>query len=302
MTQGRLSESPATPEAIAAIRAHPRFRDAIRVSASGMVAKYEGTRLLNWLMDDRARLVFSYLALYLHFSHDPGDSSSGLTPTRMKVLCVAYGTCSPGRAAAMLSLMRFAGYLAPDPAVRDRRQRRLIATDKLIGLLRDRWRIHYTAMAPLLPDGEAMLAALDDPAYIRALVLAIYARYRADFRFMTLAPTLGLFAERNGGMFILFSLLAASEADDSMPPRRPLPLSISALSRRFAVSRPHVLTLIRDAAADGLIERIGPDGDRLVLSPQLADGIQTFFAVSYLFFADCAREALAAIGRDHRAA
>jgi hypothetical protein len=297
-----LVDNPASPEAVAAIRAHPRFRDAMRASATGMVAKYEGTRLLNWLMNDRARLVFSYLALYLHFSRDPGDSSFGLTPTRMKALCVQYGTCSPGSAVAMLSLMRFAGYLAPDPDVVDRRQHRLIATDKLIGLLRDRWRIHYAAMAPLLPDGDAMLEALDDPAHVRALTLAIYARYRAGFRFMTHAPTLGLFAERNGAMFILLSLLANSEPDDSMPPTRPLPFSISALARRFAVSRPHVLKLIRDAAADGLIERVGPDGDRLVLRSHFADAVQTFFAVTYVFFADCAREAIATRERDPRAA
>jgi DNA-binding GntR family transcriptional regulator len=92
-------------------------------------------------------------------------------------------------------------------------------------------------------------------------------------------------------MLILASLLTASEAGDTMPPQRPVPVSISALARRFSVSRPHVLKLIRDAATEGLIERAGPNGDRVVIRPRLSEAAQNFFATMYLLFADCARDA-----------
>jgi len=293
--------SPATPEAatgsasgeaIAALGAHPRFADAMRASAAGIVAMYQGSRLLNWLMDDRGRLVFGYFAAYLDFTRDPSDPSSGLTPTGMKALCAECELCSPGRVVVMLSLMRAAGYLASEPAAEDRRRRRLRATDRLIALLRERWRIHFEAMAPLLPDGAAMLGALDDPAFARALIRVMGDRFRRGFRLLRHAPGLDLFGERNAGILILASLLATGDGDDTMPPSRAVPISISALARRFAVSRPHVLKLLRDAAARGLIERSGRDGDHILIRPPLAAGAQNFFATLCLFFADGARRAM----------
>ncbi|HEY2756323.1 MAG TPA: hypothetical protein VGJ01_11350 [Pseudolabrys sp.] len=292
---------PATPEAITALRARPGFEQAIRTSAAGLIAMYQGGHLHNWLMDDRGRLLFAYFALYLDALRDPADPSSGLTPTRMRTLVAEYDICSPGRATAMLSLMRFGGYLAPDIQVADRRQRRLVATDKLNDLLRERWRVHFNAMAPLLPDGDAILAALDDPAVRRALVIGMVERFRAGFRFISHAPGLGLFGERNAGLFILMTLITAGEADDSVPPSRPVPMSMAALARRFRVSRPHVLKLIRDAADGGFIERVGQDGGRVIVRPRLAEATQIFFATMYLFFADSAREAMRAVERQGRA-
>ena len=264
----------------------------MRVSAAGLVDRYEGGRLLDWLMDDRGRLVFGYIALHLHFTRTADDPASGLLPTRMKELCAELGVCSPGRVVAMLSLMHFAGYLAPDAEVSDRRHRRLVATDKLVALLMDRWRLHFSAMTPLFPDGEAMLAGLDDPKFVRALMRAMFDRFRAGFRVVTHAPGIGLFGERNAGMMILTSLLVSGEPDDSVPPARPVPFSISALARRFSVSRPHVLKLMRDAAAAGLIERVGDDGARVVLRRELAVAAQNVFATMFLYYAACARDAL----------
>lgn len=292
----------AAPEAVAALRAQPGFAAAMRASAAGLVSMYQGGHLLNWLMDDRGRLMFGYLALYLHASRDPRDASSGLTPTRMKAMCVEFGFCSPGRAGAMLSLMRFGGYLTPDLQVVDRRQRRLLATPKLYALLRARWRLHMEAVAPLLPDGAALLATLDDPAFESALIVAMMERFRAGFRIMHAAPSLGLFGERNAGILILLSLIIAGEEDDTTPPQRPVPISIAALARRFSVSRPHVLKLIRDAADEGFLERIDADSGRVVLKPRLAEVTQTLFATMYLFFTDCARQAARACAGENRAA
>jgi hypothetical protein len=294
--------NPATPEAVAALCAHPRFAGAMRTSSAGLVSMYHGRHLLNWLMDDRGRVQFGYLALYLHVTRNKADPSSGLTPTRMKALCAELGICSRGRATAMMSLMRFSGYLAPEIEAADRRQRRLVATERLQDLYVTRWRMHFTAMVPLLPDGAAMLAALSDPQFVHFFVVAMVENFRAGFRPLQYAPGLGLFGERNAGILILASLLTAGEADDTMPPTRPVPLSISALARRFAVSRPHVLKLIRDAGREGSIERVGPDGEFVLLSPGLRQAAQNFFATMFLLFADCARRAMANMEKAGRAA
>jgi hypothetical protein len=290
-------DGPATPDAIAGLRAHPKFREAMRASSAGLVSMYQGSHLLNWLMDDRARLLFGYFALYLHFTRDPRESSSGLTPTRMKAMCVELDVCSPGRAAAMLSLMRFGGYLETAPATRDLRQRPLIATDKLIALIADRQRVHFSAMVRLFPDGSALLQALERPEFLSGLVVAMARYYREGFRLVTHAPGLELFGERNAGILILASLLIAGEPDDTMPPRRPVPISISAMARRFKVSRPHVLKLIREAEADRLIERTGEQGECVLIRERLAEGAQNLFATMYLFLAACGREAMSSSGR-----
>jgi hypothetical protein len=292
----------ATPEAIAAMRTHPQFAKALRASGLGLIGAYKGGHLLNWLLDDRGRLLFGYVALYLHITRDAADPASGLTPTRMKALSTELGLCSAGRASAMLSLMRLSGYLAVDIQTVDRRQRRLVATEKLFTVLGTRWRAQVAAMAPLFPDGATMLAALGNPAVECAFVIAMVERFRAGFRLLHSAPALGLFGERNAGMLILMSLAVSGADDDGTPPRRPVPISIAALARRFSVSRPHVLKLIRDAGEEGFIERIGADNSQVVFKPRLADALETLFATLYLFLADCAREAMRTQERSNRAA
>jgi DNA-binding MarR family transcriptional regulator len=212
----------------------------------------------------------------------------------MKSLCVELDVCSPGRAAAMLSLMRFGGYLEMAPATRDLRQRPLVATGKLVALIANRQRLHFSAMAPLFADGAELLRALDRPDFISGLVAAMARYYREGFRLVTHAPGLELFGDRNAGILILASLLIAGEPDDTIPPRRPVPISISAMARRFKVSRPHVLKLIREAEAAKLVERTGAQGERILITERLAEGAQNLYASMYLFLAACGREAMGA--------
>jgi hypothetical protein len=289
------------PERVAALRAHPRFAEAMRISAAGIVSMYRGGRLSKWLVDDRGQLLFSYYALYLHFTADPADPAVGLTPTRMKTVCRELGICGEGRAAAMLWLMRLAGYVVPDPATSDKRRRRWVPTTRLIDLLKERWRLHFAAMVPLFPDGERMLRALDDPAFIRAFVVALAGRFRAGFRFSDDAAFLRL-TEHNAGMMLLGSLIASGASDDTVPPTRPVSVSISALSRRFGVSRVHIIKLLDDAAADGLIARSQTDGNAITVRPRLAETLRDMLATMYLYFADCAHAAESALPKAEAAA
>lgn len=284
--------NPVSPEAIAALRAHPHFSVAMRASSSGAVALYQGNRVLNWLMDDRGRVMFGYYALYLHFKRDPAVPASGLTPTNIKGICKQLDICSPGRATVMLSLMRFAGYLANDPAQLDRRHHRLLATERLIEFHMVRWRLHFIAMAPMLPDGEALLQALEDREFIRRFLAAMCERILSGFRLVYDTDPLRLFARHKIGMIMLASLTCAGAADDTVPPSRPIALSVSELARRFSVSRAHVLKLLHDSETEGFLTRSGRDGNHIVMTSSLADGLQEFWARTYVYFAVCARDAL----------
>jgi DNA-binding MarR family transcriptional regulator len=288
---------PLAPAAVDALRAHPRFAEAARAAAAGLVAHYEGNRLLNQLMNDRGRVLFTHHAVYLHFSRTPGDAGSGLTVSRMKDLCVETQLCSRGRVEVMLGLLRAAGYLAPasDPA--DRRRRVLVPTDKLLALHKQRFDMHFAAMESVLPEASAARAAFDDPEFMPAFARILGRHFRAGLRLLSHAPELLLFAERNAGMVILFSLLLAGEADDVFPPARPVPVSISALAAKFSVSRKHVLTLLRDAEREGFLQRTGDRHEHVVLLPRVRDGAQTFFATMFLYLGRSASEALPEILR-----
>ena len=92
--------------ATAAVMAHPRFAEAGRIVAAGLVALYQGERVVNLVMPDRIRYIISVFAMHLHFAGRPNDPNSGLTASRLARLCVERKICSEGRAEAMLAIMR----------------------------------------------------------------------------------------------------------------------------------------------------------------------------------------------------
>jgi hypothetical protein len=278
-------------EALSALRGDPRCPGAMRHAARSSVELYRGDRLLNALMSDRARALFTHVALYLHYG-GPRSGQPGLTVGAMKDLCAELGLCSRGRCEAMLTLMRAAGLFVAVPSP-DRRRRPLAPTEKLFALHRERWGAHFAAMREVLPKAASYHAAIADPAFVEAFVVALGRRFVAGLRILDQAPGLELFAERNAGMMILFSLALAGPERGPFPPADPVPLSFSALARKFSVSRKHVLTLLRDAEAQGLFMRGGAAGNEVTLLPACRDAFEMLFVTMFLYLAQCAEEALA---------
>jgi hypothetical protein len=279
-----------SPTAMAALCGHPNFADAMRAMLAENVRLYRGNRILNYVGYDRGRLIVGILAYYLHVTRSGADPTSGLTAQRLKALCAEQDVCSPGRARAMLSLLQLFGYMAPAPGS-DRRYKLLAPTELLTAFLRERWSGMFAAIALLKPEGAAARAALEREDFLAALTRAIVEEFRTGVRAITFTPELGAFAEHNAGPMILASLAIAGERDDSMPPSRPIRISISELARRFSVSRAHVLRLLREVEAAGLIARTG--AETITLKPPLAHGLRQAVAALFLFFAHCARAALA---------
>ena len=279
---------PASAAAIAELRAHPGFPDAIRTLGSGMLALYRGNRLLNMLINDRGRMVIGYLALYLREGGAPDGRGTGFGVGQLKALCAAAGLASPGRTAAMLALMRMSGYIASASAAEDKRRHILVPTEKLRATHRDRWESVAAALREVRPDAAAAIN-LDDPEFVAAYVRITADHFLAGFRMVEVAPDMELFIERNGGLMVLFSILLAGKSDDTVPPKQPVAVSISAIANRFGVSRVHVRTLLRDAEEAGLIRR--EDAGHVVVLPRLAEAAEIFLATALLFVAMCAHEA-----------
>ncbi len=281
-----------SPAAVAALRSHPRFPAAMRQAAGSAVALYQGDRLLNALMSDRARALFTHVALYLHY-RGTKNGAPGLTVGAMKDLCTQVELCSRGRCEAMLALMRAAGLFvaAPNP---DRRRRPLVPTEKLFALHRERWGTHFEALAQVLPEAASYRAALENPAFIEAFVAMLGERFIAGLRVLGHAPALEMFAERNAGMIILFSLALGGPAGGPFPAERAVDLSINALASRFSVSRKHVLTILRDAEAVGLLVRSGAASNEVAILPRGREALERLFATLFLYLAQSAEQALRA--------
>lgn len=258
---------------------------------------YQGNRVFNAMLNDRARVQMGFFSLYLYWSRK-GDAPSGLTMSRLKEICVEGNFCSPGRVEGMVALMRVFGYARLESDPRDQRVKLIIPTDKLIQTHLRRWRRQFAAMALVMPEAARWTVEIDSggkfaPAFLRRLC----ERYIAGFRVLDAVPEVAPFIDRNSGWLILLNLLVRSGAHGRMTEPTTVTVNLSRMSRRFGVSRSHVRKLLADAEQAGFIQS-GPDKSNVAVLPFLADRIETALAILFITMGRCAREALAEIDGD----
>ncbi|HYE46485.1 MAG TPA: hypothetical protein VEA44_12020 [Caulobacter sp.] len=270
VAQGVEFEPVFTPEALAAVRAHPGFRAAVTGLARTSVELYSGHRLLNLVASDRGRFVTAMLVGRLH--HE-----GRLTAASLKSLCARHGFASPGRTSALIALMRWAGYLTVQG-------RTLIPTPRFFATQGQRVAGELAAVGQVSPAARTVSERLPDPALLGRFLTALTQLYESGERLVDNAPVLEFCIERIGGFLVLNDLmLRARETDDI------LPISVSAWSRRFCISRPHVLMVLREAEAAGLIARTEAGVE---VRPALLEALDAFFAGVIHVNARAAEEAL----------
>lgn len=268
------------PEARAALAAHPAFRPAMERLVGEISALYSGNRLLNRLLSDRGRNMLGLLVLYLDAL--PPAEGGGLTTARIVALCTSTGLCSRGRAKAMLALMRWGGYVAPAAPGEDRRVKPLMPQEKLVALQHRRWRLVFEAGSAFDPELARLAPRLADAAFTRVLAVMLGGAFLAGFRPVSAAMELDDLVDRDGGLMVLLALLTAESTGEEPP-------SIANLSRRFHLSRAHVLDLLRLAEEQGLVKR-GARGTGC-LSPLGRDALERFFACIFAVMSGAARAA-----------
>ena len=264
-------------EAFEVLRAHPRFAEAVRACAEHAVALYDANRLLNVVVSDRGRFLLALMALHLHRS-----TPEGLTPRALRAACAAWGICSPGRVSAMLALMQWGGYLTPGPG------QRLTPTEKFMALHRERWRSQLSAAGMVAPAAAEMARRLDEADMLGRFASAQAELFFRGFRPLDFAPAIRFSAERVAGLLMLVDLALRHWR---APAGTPVELSVSDLSRRFSVSRPHVNGVLREAQERGLLRREGELAH--VLAP-LTEGVTRLFGGGIAANSLCAADALAA--------
>ena len=276
--------------AISALQSHPGFQDAVRAAIDGLIERYSHNRVLNRVFNDRGRAVGGLIALYLHYTPAPGGRRTGLTVGRFQAFCVDLKLCSPGRAWALLALMRFAGYLEPDPEVSDRRQHRLVPTEALIEVYRQTWKSHFEAMALVMPEGRAALEIHSRPEFMPAFLRRLGVCYLAGFRVLHHAPELARVAESNAGLLLVLSLFSGAVGGVELGGTA-VPISISALSARFGIARAHARRVLADAAEAGLVRRASGSETVVVVLPRLACMASNFVAALFALLGHCAEAA-----------
>lgn len=242
------SPQPVVPDdtAIAAIAAHRSFDAAYQHASRGILALFEGNRVLATVMSDRVRVLLAVAVLCL--DADADEEGRRLTPARMIEAARDFGLGSPGRVKAMLAIMRWGGYLAPVTGLADRRERPLVPTEKLWNVVLARWRVLFEALMMVDPIGATALAATGDPRFRQAFARTLARIFARGFRPLARAPRLRSCTDRDAG-FTILSSLAIGRSDGAQAP------AVAQLARRFGVSRAHVASLLREAEAQGLVTR-----------------------------------------------
>jgi hypothetical protein len=296
MTAHASAQATATDSnAIARLRAHPQFADAVKHIARSLTEIYQGNRIMNAMLNERARGQIGYLVLMMQWAAQEQPGTQGVTMSRMKAACTRLNYCSPNRVDSIMAMMRLFGYVRFESDPYDQRVRVIVPTEKLIGNYVERWRRHFQAMALVLPEGEIGLAALQRPGFAAAFAREIFREYSAGLRVANASPEIDTFLDRNCGMMILLFLVSKGLPDEALPGALRATFTVSGLARRFAVSRTHVRKLLTDAESEGLVSDTANEAS-IRLLPRAMDGTEKFYASTFLTFAQAIRAAMQEIG------
>lgn len=274
-------------ETIEALRAHPRFREAAAAAASSSVEFYQGNWIANRVLNDRARFLITQICMYLHYTRRPEEPSSGLTATRLRDICIAGKICSAGRAEAMLLMMRAGGYLLRETVAEDKRVRRYVPTEKLVGQVRERQKGVLRAIDMLQTEPRFVAALESDPQFYPRFVSNLAESFIAGFRLYHFVPELDRIFDRDAGLIMMMSVFLTDPACSGFAPEQNV--SVFGLARRFNVSRAHVRAVLGDAERIGMIER-GEDVAKPL--PPLIEAMEKLLATGFAYSSSCAERAL----------
>ena len=272
-----------TTQDVAAIRRHPRFRAAVETYAADNLAGYRARPVIErWMVSDMGRSSLSGSVSVL-------DALGRLTPAAlMASRPVAGGEVSRGRARLYLKraianelILAPPGPLGPDTG--------LAASPRFRETMRRVLRITLEAAASLSPAVAPALERIGEDAFYQRVAgrLGQIVVERADL--FPVDRPLWLFHGRDGGGRMLEDLIARQR-----PVRQRLledcTLTHSALARVSLCSRAHVIQLLADGEAQGLLRR---DGRTVFVAPELSDDAEQFYAAIFGATATAAVAALA---------
>jgi hypothetical protein len=259
-------------ELLASVRAHPRFGEAMQHSVTKAIAHIAADPLLHSTFRDLGHVMLASLALFM-------DATGGLTHRRLRDLSANSGVLSSGRAAAVLLRLQFIGYVTGAADHKNGSVRIYVPTEKMKTAYRRRLMIDLEAIAMLAPEAHAVVADFDNEkfrAYMATmgrLLLSLGPRHHPDL------TAFDSITSRNSGVLFLYMLVNDAWTRGAFPQPGVAPFNASAMARKLAVSRMHVLRLLREAETAGYVERRGADS--VFVTPRLCDHLSLWMALFY---------------------
>lgn len=262
---------PLSPQDLAALRAHPRFRATVEAHAAETLAHYASlSRIERWAQSDLGRAALTAAAIVLD------ALPVGLTLGGLFEAAARTGFCSRGRVLAYLDRAIANGLIAPaQPAAKIETNTRLVMSDRFVMAMSDPLELAVRSVAVLAPETAPAIPRLEDidvrkrmTGWIGVLTIA-----RPEL-FPGAGQPVHLFQARDGGARMMEELICRQ------PPARARLLetcevSHSALARASFCSRRHAERLLKDGVALGLMQ---VEGGRVTVSPELSADVERFFA------------------------
>jgi hypothetical protein len=259
-------------ELIAAVRAHPRFGEALHHSVTKAIEHIAVDPLLHSTFRDLGHVMLASLALFM-------DATGGLTHRRLRDLSANSGVLSSGRAAALLLRLQFIGYVKGAQDHKNGSVRIYVPTDKMKAAYRKRLTIDLESIAMLAPEAQPVADNFDDDRFraymaeMGKLMLALGPRHHPDL------AAFDAITARNSGVLFLYILAKEAWKGGAFPQPGTIHLNASGMARTLGVSRMHVLRLLREAEAGGYIER--QDGETATVTAPLCDHLSLWMALFY---------------------
>ncbi len=261
--------------AVARLRAHPRFREAVEAHAAGALAEYESQdNHERWLLKDLGRASLWLGAMILDTI--PG----GLTVSALAAAAAERQVCSRGRVLAFVHYALDTGRLTLSPGSEPWVRRRLVLTPAFLEPSRRRMSLQFRTVALLAPEVAAALPRLASDSVVQqsSVAAGMLLTVRPELNRNPGGPLRQIFIARDGGMRMLQHLmLRQPKVRERL--LTAAPLSSAALSRRYGVSRTHVNRLLADAEAAGAVHLEGRD--RVVFSEAFSDEVEAYFAGAF---------------------
>lgn len=244
------------------ILSHPRFSAGRDAYIDALLDLYETKPSTIELMLDGGRILVYGIIMALWGGHREEDGPSWPTMSRLKQTVGLFGVASPRQIDLIVLRFAQAGHLRIVPAPKDLRMRLVLPTQALIEHDRAFIRAHYSLLGELLGREAYALPLSGDLTFLRAMRGAWVTTLESMAREIVLAnrPILRFYAASAGMLMLMKLARVQAQSPDGW-----VAIDYTDFGRRFAVSRTHVRTLFKAAAADDDIEidrrgflRIGP--------------------------------------------
>jgi hypothetical protein len=274
---------PYSEAGLAAVMAHPRFREACRQAMATSLAHYHAqTDGYRKVVKDVGRMTIAYVAMSVNAL--TGDR---LTAYELQRHCQFFKVASPGRVLEVVRRLTASGDWALEDGPGLWTRRRIALQPQFREGVRGRLGCDLDAAALIWPEMGPITARLrgDGVLFDRfingAAAASTMQRHLYD---PGASPITDHFLQREAGMMIVFALALQRPAPDRLLTEAAL--SRQALARQFDVSRVHINRMFHDAEDAGWLSFAS--SDEVVFAPEMSIAVERMQASIFLLFRETA--------------